>query len=453
MAPDLPRLKQPIGRSRMTSASVRCHVSQGIRIGRKNRNVPVDASAWTRFAPHHQKGTRNMAQQTTVTLTDDIDGGKAAETVSFGLDGRIYEIDLSKKNATALRKALGEFTASARHVRAGQARGQGGARLPPGSTPRRFGNGHRSRALRYRLAVGFPPRSSSSTRRRLADSSDHCPGQIGRHTSDLSRVSSNPATRISDGRNGDDRAEFGDQLGDPGGSKPWSTRFIPRSFADSDGDGIGDLRGIIGRLDYLAELGVDVIWLSPVYPSPQDDNGYDISDYQDIEPTFGTLDDFDELLAGVHDRGMKLVMDLVVNHTSDEHPWFVESRSSRDQPEAGLVLVAARPGRIAAGYPWCRADELGLLLQRLGLEIRREDRRVLPAPFSVKQPDLNWENPDVRQAVYQMMRWWLDRGVDGFRMDVINMISKDTALPDGADPARRTVRRRLAAFPVRPANP
>ena len=136
-------------------------------------------------------------------------------------------------------------------------------------------------------------------------------------------------------------------------------QIYPRSFADSDGDGIGDLGGIIDRLDHLAELGVDVLWLSPIYPSPQDDNGYDISDYQDIDPTFGTLEQFDELLAGVHERGMKLVMDLVVNHTSDEHPWFVESRSSREQPEARLVLVA-RP-----------ADQLALVLLRPHVGARR----------------------------------------------------------------------------------
>ena len=139
--------------------------------------------------------------------------------------------------------------------------------------------------------------------------------------------------------------------------EPWWKQAVvyqiyPRSFADSNGDGIGDLRGIIGRLDYLSALGVDVLWLSPVYPSPQDDNGYDISDYQDIEPTFGTLADFDELLAGVHDRGMKLVMDLVVNHTSDEHPWFVESRSSVDNPKRDWYWWRpARDGIDRRGHP------------------------------------------------------------------------------------------------------
>ncbi len=219
--------------------------------------------------------------------------------------------------------------------------------------------------------------------------------------------------------------------------EPWWKQAVvyqiyPRSFADSDGDGIGDLRGIIGRLDYLSALGVDVLWLSPVYPSPQDDNGYDISDYQDIEPTFGTLADFDELLAGVHERGMKLVMDLVVNHTSDEHPWFVESRSSRRQPQAGLVLVAAGPGRDGRRAHPAPNRRIGVhsSADRRGNYDEATSEYYLHL-FSVKQPDLNWENPDVRAAVYTMMRWWLDRGVDGFRMDVINMISKDTALPDG----------------------
>jgi oligo-1,6-glucosidase len=191
-------------------------------------------------------------------------------------------------------------------------------------------------------------------------------------------------------------------------------QIYPRSFADSDGDGIGDLPGIIGRLDHLAGLGVDVLWLSPVYPSPQDDNGYDISDYTDIEPVFGTLADFDALLAAVHQRGMKLIMDLVVNHTSDEHPWFVESRSSTDNPKRDWYWW--RPDPVTdwesafSGSAWQRDELTGEYYLHL---------------FSRKQPDLNWENPQVRAAIHEMMRWWLDRGVDGFRMDVINMISKD----------------------------
>ena len=221
------------------------------------------------------------------------------------------------------------------------------------------------------------------------------------------------------------------------GNAPWWKQAVvyqiyPRSFADSDGDGIGDLRGIIGRLDYLAALGVDVIWLSPVYPSPQDDNGYDISDYQDIEPTFGTLADFDELLAGVHDRGMKLVMDLVVNHTSDEHPWFVQSRSGTSNPKRDWYWW--RPPRVdmEPGVPGAEPTNWRSFFSGSSWKFDEATGEYFLHLFSVKQPDLNWENPDVREAVYEMMRWWLDRGVDGFRMDVINMISKDTALPDGA---------------------
>ena len=200
-------------------------------------------------------------------------------------------------------------------------------------------------------------------------------------------------------------------------------QIYPRSFSDSDADGIGDLRGIEERLDYLSALGVDVLWLSPVYPSPQDDAGYDISDYQDIDSTFGTLEDFDRLLAGVHARGMKLVMDLVVNHTSDEHPWFREHRDwywwrpAREGMEPGTPGAEPTNWRsFFSGSTWEFDPESGEYYLHL---------------FSRKQPDLNWENPEVRRAVHAMMNWWLDRGVDGFRMDVINMISKDTALPDG----------------------
>ena len=206
-------------------------------------------------------------------------------------------------------------------------------------------------------------------------------------------------------------------------------QVYPRSFADSDADGVGDLRGVIGRLDYLERLGVDVLWLSPVYRSPMDDNGYDISDYQDIDPLFGTLADLDELIAQLHARGMRLMMDLVVNHTSDEHPWFVESRSSRDNPKRDWYWwrdprPGATPGQPGAeptnweshfsGPTWTWDEQTGQYYLHI---------------FSTKQPDLNWENPEVRRAVYAIMRWWLDRGVDGFRMDVINMISKDTSLP------------------------
>jgi oligo-1,6-glucosidase len=207
-------------------------------------------------------------------------------------------------------------------------------------------------------------------------------------------------------------------------------QVYPRSFADSGGDGVGDLRGVLRHLDYLEHLGVDVVWMSPVYRSPMDDNGYDISDYNDIDPLFGTLADLDALIAELHARGMRLVMDLVVNHTSDEHPWFIESRSSRDNPKRDWYWWRdARPGTTPgtpgaeptnweshfSGPVWAWDEATGQYYLHI---------------FSRKQPDLNWENPEVRQAVYAMMRWWLDRGVDGFRMDVINMISKDTSLPD-----------------------
>ena len=197
-------------------------------------------------------------------------------------------------------------------------------------------------------------------------------------------------------------------------------QIYPRSFADSDGDGIGDLGGIAAHLDHLAELGVDVVWLSPVYPSPQDDAGYDISDYQDIEPVFGTLEHFDALLGGVHERGMKLIMDLVVNHTSDEHPWFVESRSSLDNPKRD--------------WYWWRPEvpnDWRSFFSGPAWELDEASGEYYLHLFSRKQPDLNWENPEVREAVYSMMRWWLDRGVDGFRMDVINLISKPPGLPSG----------------------
>ncbi|MCB9455369.1 MAG: alpha-glucosidase [Anaerolineaceae bacterium] len=200
-------------------------------------------------------------------------------------------------------------------------------------------------------------------------------------------------------------------------------QIYPRSFYDSNGDGIGDLRGIIQKLDYLKELGVDVVWLSPVYKSPNDDNGYDISDYRDIMDEFGTLADWEELLDGMHQRGIKLVMDLVVNHTSDEHPWFVESRKSKDNPYRDYYIW--HPGRddhepnnwvsYFSGSAWQYDEVTGEYYLHL---------------FSKKQPDLNWENPKVRAEIYDMMHWWLRKGIDGFRMDVINMISKTPGLPD-----------------------
>ena len=208
-------------------------------------------------------------------------------------------------------------------------------------------------------------------------------------------------------------------------------QIYPRSFQDSDGDGIGDVPGIISRLDYLQQLGVDVVWLSPIYTSPQDDNGYDIADYQDIDPTFGTLADVDELIAQAHARGIRIVMDLVVNHTSDEHPWFVESRSSKDNPKRDWYWWrTARDGH-TAGEEGAEPTNWESFFSGPAWELDEATGEYYLHLFSRKQPDLNWENPEVREAVYAMMRWWLDRGIDGFRMDVINMISKVTSLPDG----------------------
>jgi oligo-1,6-glucosidase len=218
---------------------------------------------------------------------------------------------------------------------------------------------------------------------------------------------------------------------------PWWTSAVvyqvyPRSFADSNGDGIGDLPGLITRLDHLQRLGVDVIWLSPVYASPHADNGYDISDYQAIDPVFGTLEDFDRLLAEVHARGMKLVMDLVVNHTSDEHPWFVESRSSKHNPKRDWYWWRPPREGFDAGQPGAEPTNWESFFSGPAWTLDETTGEYYLHLFAPQQPDLNWENPEVRQAVYAMMRWWLDRGVDGFRMDVINLISKDPALPDGA---------------------
>ena len=212
-------------------------------------------------------------------------------------------------------------------------------------------------------------------------------------------------------------------------------QVYPRSFQDSNGDGFGDLPGFLRRVDYLADLGVDVVWFSPIYRSPQDDNGYDISDYTDVDPMFGTLEDLDQVVAALHERGIKVVMDLVVNHTSDEHPWFVESRSSADNPKRDWYWWRpARPGT-EPGSPGAEPTNWGSVFSGPAWEYDQPTGEYYLHLFSRKQPDLNWENPQVRQAVYQMMRWWLDRGIDGFRMDVINFISKavrgDGSLPDG----------------------
>jgi len=208
-------------------------------------------------------------------------------------------------------------------------------------------------------------------------------------------------------------------------------QVYPRSFLDSDGDGMGDLPGISARLDYLAKLGIDVLWLSPVYPSPQDDNGYDISDYQGIDPMFGSLADFDALVTGLHERGMKLVMDLVVNHSSDEHPWFVESRSGRDSPKRDWYWWRSARDGMAAGDPGAEPNNWGSFFSGSAWQLDTASGEYYLHLFSHKQPDLNWENPALRSAIYSMMRWWVDRGVDGFRMDVVNFISKDPALPEG----------------------
>jgi len=207
-------------------------------------------------------------------------------------------------------------------------------------------------------------------------------------------------------------------------------QVYPRSFADSDGDGVGDLPGITAHLDHLQRLGIDVLWLSPVYRSPMDDNGYDISDYEDIDPLFGTLDDLDALIAGCHSKGIRLVMDLVVNHTSDEHPWFEASRSSREDPKRDWYWWRpARPGH-DPGTPGAEPTNWESAFSGPAWHYDQATGEYYLHLFSPKQPDLNWENPQVRQAVYAMMRRWVDRGVDGFRMDVINLISKDPALPD-----------------------
>ncbi|HEB2256670.1 TPA: alpha-glucosidase [Staphylococcus aureus] len=207
-------------------------------------------------------------------------------------------------------------------------------------------------------------------------------------------------------------------------------QVYPRSFNDSNHDGIGDLPGMIDKLDYLKDLGIDVIWLSPMFKSPNDDNGYDISDYQEIMDEFGTMEDFDRLLKGVHDRGMKLILDLVVNHTSDEHPWFIESKSSKDNPKRDWYIWqdpkpdGSEPNNwesIFNGSTW---------------EYDANTEQYYFHLFSKKQPDLNWGNPEVRDAVFEMMNWWFDKGIDGFRVDAITHIKKtfeagDLPVPEG----------------------
>lgn len=204
-------------------------------------------------------------------------------------------------------------------------------------------------------------------------------------------------------------------------------QVYPRSFYDSNNDGVGDLRGIIEKLDYIKELGIDIIWVSPFYKSPNDDNGYDISDYQDIMKEFGNMKDFDELLEEVHKKGMKLIIDLVINHTSDEHPWFIESKSSKDNPKRDWYIW--RDGKedkepnnwesIFGGSAWVKDEKTNQYYLHL---------------FTKKQPDLNWKNKDMRSAIYEMMNWWLDKGIDGFRVDAISHINKEEGLLDMPNP-------------------
>ena len=207
-------------------------------------------------------------------------------------------------------------------------------------------------------------------------------------------------------------------------------QVYPRSFNDSNNDGIGDLPGVIEKLDYLKDLGIDVIWLSPMYQSPNDDNGYDISDYRAIMDEFGTMEDFDRLLKEVHHKGMKLILDLVVNHTSDEHPWFIESKSSKDNPKREW-------------YIWKDPKEDGSepnnwesIFNGSAWEFNELTNQYYFHLFSKKQPDLNWDNSEVRNAVFEMMNWWFDKGIDGFRVDAITHIKKtfeagDLPLPEG----------------------
>ncbi|SEB73715.1 alpha-glucosidase [Terriglobus roseus] len=205
-------------------------------------------------------------------------------------------------------------------------------------------------------------------------------------------------------------------------------QIYPRSFQDSNGDGIGDLPGITSRLDYLKNLGVDVLWLSPHYDSPNADNGYDIRDYRKVMREFGTMQDFDDLLAGVKGRGMRMIVDLVANHTSDEHAWFVESRKSKDNPYRDYYLW--RPGKPQPDGQLLPPNNFGSAFSGPAWTLDASTGEYYLHLFAEKQPDLNWDNPKVRDEVYDLMRFWLDKGVDGFRMDVIPFISKDAAFPD-----------------------
>jgi len=206
----------------------------------------------------------------------------------------------------------------------------------------------------------------------------------------------------------------------------WRTAVVyqvwPRSFQDSHGDGVGDLPGVLQRLDHLSDLGVDVVWLSPVFPSPQVDNGYDVSNYQDVDPLFGSLADLDALIQALHARGMRLVLDVVLNHTSDQHPWFIESRGSRESPKRDWYWWRA-PGEVPGAEP----NAWQSLFSGSAWQLDDATGEYYLHTFARQQPDLNWESPQVRAAMAEMLCWWVDRGVDGFRLDVISMISKAPA--------------------------
>lgn len=204
-------------------------------------------------------------------------------------------------------------------------------------------------------------------------------------------------------------------------------QIYPKSFMDSNGDGIGDIQGIISKLDYLKDLGIDLIWLCPMYKSPNHDNGYDISDYKDILDEFGTMDDFNELLNEVHNRGMKLIIDLVINHTSDEHPWFIESRSSKDNPKRDWYIW--RDGKDEA-----EPNNWESIFKGSAWEFCENSEQYYLHLFAKEQPDLNWENKDVRNELYKMINWWLDKGIDGFRVDAISHIKKEEGLKDMDNP-------------------
>ncbi|MEM9565040.1 MAG: alpha-glucosidase [Actinomycetota bacterium] len=219
-------------------------------------------------------------------------------------------------------------------------------------------------------------------------------------------------------------------LSRPGHRPPgWWKRAVvyqiyPRSFADSDGDGVGDLGGILARIDHLEHLGVDAVWLSPICRSPQVDNGYDVSDYRTIDPLFGTLDEFDELVEQLHGRGIRLIVDIVVNHTSDRHPWFLDSRSSqRAERRNWYHWRPPRPGTVG-GEPGAEPNDWTATFGGPAWTFDEDSGAYYLHSFAPSQPDLNWEEPAVREAVYDMLRWWADRGVDGFRFDVINLIAK-----------------------------